>query len=76
MQLHLCAGCMMDDMSDDGTGRASLTKVVDLTTMADSFVLGWKQAILLELDTMRAEMPYADIAILRLECRRESSATP
>ncbi len=57
-------------MSGDETAHASLTRRVDLTTLADSFALGWKQAVLLELDEMRREMPYADTLELRLECER------
>lgn len=55
---------------DDGTARASLSRRVDLTTMADSFVPGWKEMVMTELDQMRAEMPYADTLVLRLECER------
>jgi hypothetical protein len=57
-------------MADDETAHASLTRHIDLTTMADSFALGWKQAVLIELDRMRAEMPYADTLELRLICER------
>lgn len=57
-------------MSEDETARASLTRSVDLTTMADSFVLGWHEMVMIELDQMRREMPYADTLILRLECER------
>lgn len=55
---------------EDETAHASLTRRVDLTTMADSFALGWKQMVMIELDRMRAEMPYADTLVLRLECER------
>jgi len=55
---------------DDETARATLTRRVDLTTMADSFVLGWREMVMIELDRMRAEMPYADTLTLRLECER------
>jgi hypothetical protein len=54
----------------DETARATLTRIIDLTTMADSFVLGWREMIMIELDQMRREMPYADTLILRLECER------
>lgn len=57
-------------MSGDETARVSLTRRIDLTSMADSFALGWKQAVLIELDRMRAEMPYADALELRLVCER------
>lgn len=57
-------------MGEDETAHVSLTRRVDLTTVADSFVLGWKEAVLLELDAMRQEMPYADTLELRLECER------
>ncbi len=57
----------------DPTANASLTRHVDLTTMADSFVLGWKQMVMLELDRMRAEMPYADTLELRLICERRDA---
>ena len=58
----------MDD--EDETAHASLTRRIDLTAMADSFVGGWKEMVMLELDRMRAEMPYADTLVLRLECER------
>ena len=57
-------------MSADETAHVSLTRRIDLTTEADSFLLGWKQAVLIELDRMRAEMPYADTLDLRLTCER------
>lgn len=57
-------------MSDDETARATLSRRVDLTTMADSFVSGWREMVMIELDQMRAEMPYADTLVLRLECER------
>jgi len=57
-------------MTDDETARATLTRIVDLTVMADSFVLGWREMIMIELDQMRREMPYADTLVLRLECER------
>jgi hypothetical protein len=56
---------------DDETAHASLSRRVDLTTMADSFVLGWREMVMIELDQMRREMPYADTLVLRLECERE-----
>jgi hypothetical protein len=58
-------------VSDDETGHASLRRRIDLTTMADGFLLGWKQAVMIELDRMRGEMPYADTLELRLICERE-----
>jgi len=58
-------------MSEDETAHASLTRCVDLE-LADSFVLGWKQMVMLELDAMRREMPYADTLDLRLTCERRS----
>jgi hypothetical protein len=58
-------------MSDDETARATLSRRIDLTTMADNAVIGWKEAVMIELDRMRAEMPYADTLVLRLECERE-----
>jgi hypothetical protein len=57
-------------MADDETARATLSRRIDLTTMADNTVIGWKQAVLIELDRMRAEMPYADTLELRLVCER------
>ena len=57
-------------MSEDATAYASLTRRIDLTALADSFRLGWQQAVMLELDRMRGEMPYADTLVLRLECER------
>lgn len=61
-------------MAEDETARVSLTRIIDLTTLADGFALGWKQAVLLELDKMRAEMPYADTLQLRLVCERRPTA--
>ena len=60
-------------MSQDDTAHAELRRRVDLTVMADSFVLGWKQAVMAELDQMRAEMPYADTLELRLICERRDA---
>lgn len=57
-------------MTDDETARATLSRVIDLTEMADNAVIGWKQAVMIELDRMRREMPYADTLVLRLECER------
>ena len=54
----------------DPTARAELTYRLDLTEFADYFRLGWKEMVMIELDRMRAEMPYADTLILRLECER------
>jgi hypothetical protein len=56
-------------VSDDETAHASLTRRVDLET-ADSFIPGWKEMVMAELDAMRAEMPYADTLELRLTCER------
>jgi hypothetical protein len=58
-------------MADDETAHAELRRRIDLTEMADSFALGWKQAVMIELDRMRAEMPFADTLELRLICERE-----
>jgi hypothetical protein len=60
-------------VSEDETAHASLTRRIDLTTMADNTVIGWKQAVLIELDRMRAEMPYADTLRLTLICEREAA---
>lgn len=60
-------------MSEDPTAHASLSRRIDLTTMADSFVLGWKQAVMIELDRMRSEMPYADTLQLTLRCERRDA---
>lgn len=57
---------------EDGTAHASLTRRIDLTLMADNFVLGWKEAVMIELDRMRREMPYADTLELRLICERRA----
>jgi hypothetical protein len=59
-------------MTADDTAHAELRHRIDLTTLADSFVLGWKQAVMIELDRMRAEMPYADTLELRLICERRT----
>lgn len=58
-------------MSEDQTAHAELRHRIDLTTMADNAVIGWKQAAMIELDRMRREMPYADTLELRLICERE-----
>ena len=59
-------------MNEDDTAHAELRRV-DLTVMADNAVIGWKQAIMVELDRMRAEMPYADTLELRLICERRDA---
>lgn len=56
---------------DDPTAHASLSHVIDLTTLADNFVPAWKEAVIAELDQMRREMPYADTLRLTLVCRRD-----
>lgn len=56
-------------MSGDETAHAELARRVNLA-VADSFAGGWQLAIMLELDPMRAEMPYADVLELRLICER------
>jgi hypothetical protein len=53
--------------------RASLSRRIALTTLADNFVLGWKEAVMIELDRMRREMPYADTLELRLICERRDA---
>ena len=60
-------------MSEDATARASLSRRIDLTAMADNFVLGWKEMVMIELDQMRGEMPYADTLELRLICERRDA---
>lgn len=60
---------------DDETAHASIRRRVDLT-LADDAVIGWKQAVMLELDQMRAELPYADTLELRLACERLPDANP
>lgn len=55
---------------DDETAHACLTRRIDLTEMADNAVIGWKQAVMIELDRPRREMPYAATLVLRLECER------
>ena len=60
-------------MSEDKTAHAELRRRIDLTTLADSFALGWKQAVMIELDRMRREMPYADTLELRLICERRDA---
>ena len=56
-------------MADDETAHASLAKLVDLET-ADAFLPGWKELVMIELDQMRREMPYADTLRLTLACER------
>lgn len=58
-------------MSGDETAHAELRRRIDLT-LADSFVLGWKEMVLAELDDMRQEIPYADTLELRFICERRS----
>ncbi len=57
-------------MNEDDTAHAELRRRVDL---AGNAVIGWKQAIMVELDRMRAEMPYADTLELRLICERRDA---
>ena len=57
-------------MSEDETAHAELRCRIALTEMADRFVLGWKEMVMIELDQMRREMPYADTLELRLICER------
>lgn len=57
-------------MSDE-TGYISLTRRVDLELIDP---LGWKEAVLRELDEMRNELPYADTLTLRFACERRSDA--
>jgi hypothetical protein len=57
-------------VSEDETAHAELRRRIDLTTDADAFMLGWKNAVMIELDRMRREMPYADTLELRLICER------
>ena len=61
-------------MSGDETAHAELRRRIDLTTLADNAVIGWKQAVLAELDDMRREMPYADVLEVRLVCERRRDA--
>jgi hypothetical protein len=56
-------------VGEDSTARAVLTRRVDLDT-ADYFIPGWAAAVILELEKMRREMPYADFLELRLVCER------
>jgi hypothetical protein len=60
-------------VSEDSAACASLSCRIDLTVMADNFVLGWKEAVMIELDQMRREMPYADTLELRLICERRDA---
>jgi hypothetical protein len=60
-------------VSDDETAHASLSRIIDLTVLADSFRLGWKEMVMIELDQMRREMPYADTLVLRPECERRAA---
>ena len=59
-------------MDEDETAHAELRQRIDLTMLADNFVLGWKEAVMIELDRMRREMPYADTLELRLICERRA----
>jgi hypothetical protein len=60
-------------VSDDLTAYASLSRRLDLAGLADNFVPGWKEAVVIELDLMRREMPYADTLELRLVCERRDA---
>jgi hypothetical protein len=60
---------------DDETARATMVCHVDLET-ADSFLLGWQQQVIFELERMRSAMPYADTLVLRLVCERSPDASP
>ena len=57
-------------MTDDETARVNLRQVIVLE-LADAFVLGWREMVLLELDRMRRMMPYADRLELTLVCERK-----
>lgn len=60
-------------MTGDETAHASLSRRVSLD-LADSFVLGWKEAVMIELDQMRREMPYADVLELRFITERRADS--
>ena len=60
-----------DDLVDTRCQQRSC--VVRSLRLADNAVIGWKQAIMVELDRMRAEMPYADTLELRLICERRDA---
>jgi len=55
---------------EDETARVTLRQVVVLE-LADAFVLGWREMVMLELDRMRRMMPYADMLELTLTCERK-----
>ncbi len=55
---------------DDETARVNLRQVIVLE-LADAFVLGWREMVMLELDRMRRMMPYADTLELTLICERK-----
>lgn len=54
----------------DVPGIVSLTRRIDLMTPSVNFARGTEQAVLYVLNQMRAQMPYADTLVLRLECTR------
>ncbi len=56
-------------MTDD-TAHASLTYTISLE-LADAFVLGWRELVMIELNRMRGMMPYADQLKLTLTCERK-----
>ncbi len=56
-------------MADD-TGRATLTCNVNLE-LADLYVGGWREMVMIELDRMRGMMPYADQLKLTFSCERK-----
>lgn len=56
---------------EDETAHVSIQRVLYLDEI-DQARIGWKEAVLLELDRMRAEMPYADMLWLRLTSERRA----
>jgi hypothetical protein len=56
---------------EDPSAQVNIRRWIDLET-ADQFVLGWKQLVLMEIDRLRAVMPYADSLEITLTCRRRS----
>lgn len=55
-----------------GNVLVSLTRIVQLE-LADAFIPGWKQAVLIDLADMRRQMPDARTLVLRLECERQAT---
>jgi hypothetical protein len=59
-------------VENDRTARVEMTSTVSFD-LIDDFICGWKEAVLLEIDRMRSQMPYADRIEIRLTTERRTS---